>query len=60
MRSFDGLLTGFHEARSTHFALPGAWAEESLLRRAYGAAARGGFLWHKFGDSHLILAGRTA
>jgi len=60
VRTIDGLLTGFHEARSTHIALLTAFAGVPLLRRAYEVAARDGFLWHEFGDSHLIVTGRTA
>jgi hypothetical protein len=26
-----------------------------LLSRAYGAAIERGYLWHEFGDSHLII-----
>ena len=26
-----------------------------LLERAYAAAHAGGYLWHEFGDSHLLL-----
>jgi S-adenosylmethionine:tRNA ribosyltransferase-isomerase len=28
------------------------------LERAYGEARRLGYLWHEFGDSHLIVARR--
>ena len=28
------------------------------LRRAYAEARRHGYLWHEFGDSHLIIAGQ--
>ena len=51
----DGLLTGFHEPRSTHLALLTALAGETLIEGAYDAAARGTYLWHEFGDVHLIL-----
>lgn len=54
----DGLLTGFHEPRSTHLALLTALAGEDLIRDAYDAAARGPYLWHEFGDVHLILPPR--
>lgn len=60
VRSVDGLLTGFHEARSTHLALLAAFVDLSRLQRAYETAAREGFLWHEFGDSHLILTGRPS
>ena len=58
VRSVDALLTGFHEARSTHVALLAAFAGMARIRRAYDVAARAGFLWHEFGDSHLLWADR--
>lgn len=56
IRSIDGLLTGFHDARSTHLSLLSSFVGPSRLYRAYDVAAREGFLWHEFGDSHLLLA----
>ena len=55
VRSFDALLTGFHEPRSTHLALLRGLASEAELRRAYRAALARRYLWHEFGDVHLIL-----
>jgi len=57
VRSVDALLTGFHDARSTHLALLEAFVGIHRLRRSYAVAAREGYLWHEFGDSHLILGG---
>ncbi len=54
----DGLLTGFHEPRSTHLALLTALAGETMVRDAYDVAARGPYLWHEFGDVHLLLPPR--
>jgi len=54
-RNLDGLVTGFHEGGSTHLALLAAVAGEERIRRAYQAAIESGYLWHEFGDSHLIL-----
>ena len=54
-RIVDGLLTGFHEARTTHLELLASVAGVEPLRLAYRAAVDGGYLWHEFGDSHLIL-----
>jgi S-adenosylmethionine:tRNA ribosyltransferase-isomerase len=51
----DGLLTGFHEPRSTHLAMLEALAPREHLLRAYRAAIEGRYLWHEFGDLHLIL-----
>jgi len=51
----DGLLTGFHTASSTHLALLASVFGVRRLERAYAAAAERGYLWHEFGDSHLLL-----
>ncbi len=55
VRTLDGLLTGFHEATSTHLALLAGFAGIDRIQRDYRFAADGGYLWHEFGDSHLIL-----
>lgn len=51
----DGLLTGLHEAKSTHLWMLAAFADEDLLSRCYRAAADRGYRWHEFGDVHLLL-----
>ncbi len=51
----DGLLTGFHEPKATHLAILEALAGREQLAAAYRAALEGGYLWHEFGDLHLIL-----
>ena len=51
----DGLLTGLHEPLSTHLWMLAAFADDALLNRCYQAAADGGYLWHEFGDVHLLL-----
>jgi S-adenosylmethionine:tRNA ribosyltransferase-isomerase len=55
LRAVDGLLTGLHEPRSSHLLMLTAFAGEELLRRCYEAAAGRGYLWHEFGDVHLLL-----
>jgi S-adenosylmethionine:tRNA ribosyltransferase-isomerase len=55
LRAVDGLLTGFHEADSSHVRLLEAVAGADLLARSYAAAAAGGYRRHEFGDVHLIL-----
>ncbi|HEX2468308.1 MAG TPA: S-adenosylmethionine:tRNA ribosyltransferase-isomerase [Solirubrobacterales bacterium] len=55
LRAVDGLLTGWHEPRASHLQLLEASAGSLLLRRSYDAALEHGYLWHEFGDSHLIL-----
>jgi S-adenosylmethionine:tRNA ribosyltransferase-isomerase len=51
----DGLLTGLHEPRSSHLRMLAAFAGEELLTRCYAAALDRGYLWHEFGDVHLLL-----
>ena len=55
VRTVDGLLTGFHEPRATHLSMLEALAGRRHLALAYRAALRGQYLWHEFGDLHLIL-----
>jgi S-adenosylmethionine:tRNA ribosyltransferase-isomerase len=51
----DALLTGFHEPRSTHLFILQALAGKAHLRLTYQQALEKGYLWHEFGDLHLIL-----
>jgi S-adenosylmethionine:tRNA ribosyltransferase-isomerase len=55
IRTVDGLLTGFHEPRASHLAMLTAFAGRAHLEQAYRAALDAGYLWHEFGDLHLIL-----
>jgi S-adenosylmethionine:tRNA ribosyltransferase-isomerase len=55
LRSVTALLTGFHEPRATHLAMLEALAGRAHIKNAYEAALRQGYLWHEFGDLHLIL-----
>lgn len=55
----DGLLTGFHDPKASHLAMLYAVAGKDLVQSAYEEAVRGGYLWHEFGDSHLILPSRS-
>jgi S-adenosylmethionine:tRNA ribosyltransferase-isomerase len=54
-RVVDGLLTGFHEPRASHLAMLEAIAGREHIDRAYTAALANGYLWHEFGDLHLII-----
>ena len=51
----DGLLTGLHEPRSSHLRMLAAFAGPELLDRCYETAIRSRYLWHEFGDVHLLL-----
>jgi S-adenosylmethionine:tRNA ribosyltransferase-isomerase len=55
VRTVDGLLTGFHEPRTSHLQLLTAVAGESLLAACYAEAVAGGYRWHEFGDLNLLL-----
>ncbi len=54
-RVVDALFTGLHEPRSTHLLMLNAFAGADLLRRCYAAAVEHSYLWHEFGDVHLLL-----
>ncbi|HEY2294387.1 MAG TPA: S-adenosylmethionine:tRNA ribosyltransferase-isomerase, partial [Thermoanaerobaculia bacterium] len=56
VRTVDGLLTGLHDPLASHLALLYAVAPQELVRAGYEEAVREGYLWHEFGDSHLILS----
>jgi S-adenosylmethionine:tRNA ribosyltransferase-isomerase len=55
VRVVDALLTGFHEPRASHLAMLEAIAGRRHLMVAYRAAVRERYLWHEFGDVHLIM-----
>jgi S-adenosylmethionine:tRNA ribosyltransferase-isomerase len=51
----DGVLSGWHEPAASHLQLLRAVAGDELLERCYREALAHGYLWHEFGDSHLVL-----
>jgi len=66
VRAVTSLITGLHEPKATHLAMLERVATAAAaisrhlcgpcqLTRAYDEARRHGYLWHEFGDSHLIL-----
>jgi S-adenosylmethionine:tRNA ribosyltransferase-isomerase len=55
VRAIDALLTGLHEPRSSHLAMLAALAGREHLAITYAEALRAGYLWHEFGDLHLIV-----
>ena len=55
VRVVDGLLTGWHEPEASHLDMLEAIAGRALVTRSYAAALQAGYLWHEFGDVHLIL-----
>ena len=55
IRAVNGMLTGLHEPLSTHLAMLEALAGCAHLEITYREALKEGYLWHEFGDLHLIL-----
>lgn len=64
LRAVTAMITNLHEPRATHLAIvrqviaaAGGNDPASQLESAYRAAREEGYLWHEFGDSHLIIGG---
>ncbi|HCA85703.1 MAG TPA: queuosine biosynthesis protein, partial [Streptomyces sp.] len=57
VRAVHGLLTGLHEPEASHLLMLEAVAGREPLGRAYAAALAERYLWHEFGDVHLLLPG---
>jgi S-adenosylmethionine:tRNA ribosyltransferase-isomerase len=55
LRAVNALLTGMHEPEASHLAMLEALAGRLHIKAAYEEALRKGYLWHEFGDLHLIL-----
>lgn len=51
----DGLVTGLHDPLASHLAMLYAIGGRDLIQDSYREAVQQGYLWHEFGDSHLIL-----
>lgn len=51
----DGMLTGWHEPEASHLLMLEAVAGRRLLETSYAASLTEGYLWHEFGDVHLLL-----
>jgi S-adenosylmethionine:tRNA ribosyltransferase-isomerase len=55
MRAVNAMLTGLHEPRATHIAMLEALCGTEHLKVTYQEALHQRYLWHEFGDLHLIL-----
>ena len=60
LRAVNAMITGLHEPQSSHLAMlervvSAAGGDQGHLERAYAEARTLGYLWHEFGDSHLII-----
>ena len=54
VRAIEGLLTGLHDPVTSHLAMLSAVAGLERVKKAYNEAVRNRYLWHEFGDSHLL------
>jgi S-adenosylmethionine:tRNA ribosyltransferase-isomerase len=54
LRVVDSILSGTHEAGTSHYELLRAFLDEETLRRATAELDARGYLTHEFGDSVLI------
>jgi len=55
IHSVNALLTGLHEPHATHLFMLESLASIEHLKLTYREALHKGYLWHEFGDLHLIL-----
>ncbi|HYS70396.1 MAG TPA: S-adenosylmethionine:tRNA ribosyltransferase-isomerase [Gemmatimonadaceae bacterium] len=55
LRVVDGLLTGLHGPKASHLSMLEALAGREHLAHAYQELIEQEYLWHEFGDLHLIL-----
>ncbi|MCX5370884.1 S-adenosylmethionine:tRNA ribosyltransferase-isomerase [Streptomyces sp. NBC_00103] len=60
VRVVDGLLTGLHEPEASHLLMLEAVAGRDAISRGYEEALAGRYLWHEFGDVHLVLPEESA
>jgi S-adenosylmethionine:tRNA ribosyltransferase-isomerase len=59
IHAVDGLLTGLHDPVTSHLAMLSALIGVDRVKEAYQEAIRHRYLWHEFGDSHLIWKKRV-
>jgi S-adenosylmethionine:tRNA ribosyltransferase-isomerase len=65
LRIVNALITGLHEPHASHLmmlgrAIAASGGDDHHLERAYTEARDLGYLWHEFGDSHLIIGARQS
>ncbi|KQU76878.1 MULTISPECIES: S-adenosylmethionine:tRNA ribosyltransferase-isomerase [unclassified Rhizobacter] len=56
----DAIVSGTHEAGSSHHALLQAFVDAAVLHRADAALVAGGYRTHEFGDSVLVENARSS
>jgi S-adenosylmethionine:tRNA ribosyltransferase-isomerase len=55
VRAIDGLITGWHASETSHLLLLESLGGRALVETSYRTALRERYVWHEFGDLHLIL-----
>jgi S-adenosylmethionine:tRNA ribosyltransferase-isomerase len=55
IKSVNCLLTGMHEPEASHLDMLEALAGRRHINISYQAALQAGYLWHEFGDLHLLM-----
>src|SRR5262249_60069717 len=55
LRGVDGLLTGWHEPKASHFEMLRAASGDELLERSYRTAIKHAYLCPGFGAVHSLL-----
>ena len=55
LRTVDAILTGLHGPKASHLSLLESLAGHDHLALAYESALERRYLWHEFGDLHLIV-----
>jgi S-adenosylmethionine:tRNA ribosyltransferase-isomerase len=55
VRAVDALITGLHEPQASHLSMLEAIGGRDHVAAAYTEALRARYLWHEFGDLHLML-----
>ena len=59
VHAIDGLLTGLHDPVTSHLAMLTTFGGIERVKKAYAEAIEHRYLWHEFGDSHLIWKRRV-
>ncbi|MCB0210284.1 MAG: S-adenosylmethionine:tRNA ribosyltransferase-isomerase [Anaerolineae bacterium] len=55
LRAVNAMLTGLHEPQASHLHMLQALAGDRHIASTYREALAQRYLWHEFGDMHLIL-----
>jgi S-adenosylmethionine:tRNA ribosyltransferase-isomerase len=55
IQAVNAMLTGLHAPYASHLLMLEALAGREHLKVTYAEALKEGYLWHEFGDLHLIL-----